>query len=55
MTSLLTTLNGFSFTRATPAETQTGGDLEYQAVFAASAVLFAGGVAAIMLALTQAI
>ena len=55
MTSLLTTLNGFSFTRATPAARQDGSELEFQGVFAATAVLLAGGVAAVLVGLWQAI
>ena len=55
MTSLLSTLNGFAFTSAKARATRDESDLEFQGVFAATAVLFAGGVAVILVALSQAL
>jgi hypothetical protein len=56
MTSLLTALNSFCFTSAsaTPDKASEAGEVEFQIVFAASAVLLAGGVAACLVALAQA-
>ena len=65
MTSLLTALNSFSFTgqgTSPGASTRTGtsrgtttetSEMEFQSVFAASAVLLAGGIAASLVALAQ--
>jgi hypothetical protein len=56
MTSLLTALTCAAFTASprTSKASQTG-EIEYQSIFAATAVLLAGGTAAILVALTQAI
>ena len=61
MTSLLTALNSFSFTgQGTSTRTATSrhtttetSEMEFQSVFAASAVLLAGGIAASLVALAQ--
>ena len=63
MTSLLTALNSFSFTgqgtspststRTSRGTTTETSEMEFQSVFAASAVLLAGGIAASLVALAQ--
>ena len=52
MTSLLTALNSFSFTSARPRATTETSEIEFQSIFAASAVLLAGGIAACLVALS---
>ncbi len=56
MTSLLSALTCAAFTASprTGAPSDTG-EVEYQAIFAATAVLFAGGTVLILAALAQAL
>ena len=54
MTSLLTALNNFPFTSTTRRAASDVSELEFQSIFAATAVLLAGGIAATLVALVQA-